>query len=1032
MHFIPIAGFRPPFDSSIFIASPQVLRSLFSFPTVLAADAAAIATTAVALLVFLAGQRRARTSARETSPLQPWQELARELLAQSHQIVVFIDAEMRVLFASDWLLSLTGYIGDDVIGRSWLDLLVAAEDRDATARNLVESPAAFTSEIVGRNGAQRRIRWRAVSLSADGSSVTALIGEDLTEREEKLRQKRRGAFYERVLDGIISCVFVANPAGRVIYVNAALRDRSGIVDSEIGEETDDGQPLSPSLAAFRPVYEEARRAGGPRRFRGVTVTRANGQERVHDGWMIPLFEGGELTGVMCTSEDVTELHAAEAELRDFEQRLRTLIDSVPGIVWVADDGGRVRFVSRRAETLLGYSASEWMQPNFFFDHLHADDRPRLAEASAELLDTGHGRELDFRMIAADGRVVWLHGSASVFHEEGRAWMHGVSFDVTDVHLAQDALRRSTALLRGMFEQSALGITIADEAGQILDRNAAFLAMCGACGPDGCTRLPGEIAAMRSQNGASIDREVDCGNGVWRRVRASHVIAHEGEQPVIVTVIEDVSERKRAEKELRGSRDTLAEFVSLTTDWVWECDAEARYTYASGRVRDVLGYEPHEVIGKTACDLTPPNEIERTKATLLKLLECPQSFSHLEVTGQHRDGHYVHLEVSGAPLLDANGRLAGYRGVVRDVTEREEARRERQRLAMAIEHAGDMVVITDRKGVIEYVNPAFEAVTGYGRDEARGRTPSIVRSGQQNAQFYDDLWRDLDEGRVWAGRFVNRRRDGRLYNADATISPIFDDHRAITGYVSVQRDVTETLALIERLRTASELERFGRLVGGVAHEVRNPLNAIQAAAAALELDFGDDPDARPLFEVVRAQVGRLAQLMRDLLVIGRPIGELALQPRSMRELVIESLELWAAAHPHAMAARVKVSIDCNCDVRADALRLHQVILNVLDNAFEHSPADGEIAVGLERAARHCRLTVRDCGPGVKRENLERVFEPFFTTRRAGTGLGLTLVRSIVEQHGGTVRLTNNDPPPGCTVAILLPALNPGGSGCSQDS
>jgi PAS domain S-box-containing protein len=466
---------------------------------------------------------------------------------------------------------------------------------------------------------------------------------------------------------------------------------------------------------------------------------------------------------------------------------------------------------------------------------------------------------------------------------------------------------------------------------------------------------------------------------------------------------------------------LGEIVSLTNDWVWECDRQGRYTFASGRIRDVLGHTPEEVIGKTACDLAPPEERVNVMRALKPLLETPRWFSGIEVAGLHRNGERILLEVGGMPLHGPDGQISGYRGVVSDITERESHRRERKRLANAIAHAEDVIIILDRNGKIEYVNPAFENITGCSRDEARGATVrELLDSGDHPEEYYEEMWSHLLEGRTWTGRFINVKRDGSRYHADATISPIFDDALSINGFVAVQRDVTEKLDLIQRLRKAVEMERFGNLVSGVAHEVRNPLNAIQAATAALELDFGGDPEARELFDVVRSQVHRLAQLMRDLLSIGKPIDQMWLQHRRGVDVVEEALALWRAGHPGISGERVRFEGSGDSDLLIDSTRMHQVIMNLVDNAFQHAGGDAEIVVDVRDTPEGCHISVRDSGRGIRSVDLERVFEPFFTTHHGGTGLGLALVKSIVQRHDGIVSLRNNDPQPGCTFDVVLPA------------
>lgn len=507
---------------------------------------------------------------------------------------------------------------------------------------------------------------------------------------------------------------------------------------------------------------------------------------------------------------------------------------------------------------------------------------------------------------------------------------------------------------------------------------------------------------------------DLWQSLWVDGRASILIGAMGGAAAFL--LGGIGLRRRA----RAKRDVLNSIVTLTSDWIWECDLHARYTFASGRVLDVLGYSPEQVIGKTACDLAPPDETANVVKTLRPLLDEPRAFSGLEVVGLHREGRRVLLEVSGMPVYGIDGTVRGYRGVVKDVTEREENKRERQRLATAIGHAEDIVLIFNRNGTIEYVNPAFETVTGYGRHEAIGNTGKMLQCDAQPVEAIDEMWAHLQAGHTWTGHIINARRDGTLFHVDATISPIFDDNSAITGFVAVQRDVTEKLELIGRLRKAVEMERFGNLVSGVAHEVRNPLNAIQAAAAALELDYGGEADARELFHIVHSQVDRLAQLMRDLLVIGKPIDQMWLQRSRGSEIVQEALALWRAGHPEMNGERVRLEGESRVELLVDSTRMQQVLVNLLDNALQHGGDRTNVVISIADRMDGCAIRVRDSGRGVKPSDADRIFEPFFTTRHGGTGLGLALVKSIVQRHGGRVSLRNNDPDPGCTFEIVLPA------------
>ena len=244
------------------------------------------------------------------------------------------------------------------------------------------------------------------------------------------------------------------------------------------------------------------------------------------------------------------------------------------------------------------------------------------------------------------------------------------------------------------------------------------------------------------------------------------------------------------------------------------------------------------------------------------------------------------------------------------------------------------------------------------------------------------------------------------------------------YISheMERNVMET-----QLRQSEKMKVLGQLTAGVAHEVRNPLNAILAVTEALYQDIGDKSEYKPYFHYIRTQVDRLSELMEDLLELGKPIQSSRLHAESLSTICAAAVDLWkqaSAAHPDKV--RLELPADNGrLDVIADGQKLQQVFLNLLENAAEHSPGDSEILLTIPDSTEdNIKVRVTDRGTGIVPENLQRVFEPFFTTRKKGTGLGLSIVRHIIEAHGGSVAIWNNDPPPGCTVEVSLPVAQGG--------
>jgi two-component system NtrC family sensor kinase len=244
-------------------------------------------------------------------------------------------------------------------------------------------------------------------------------------------------------------------------------------------------------------------------------------------------------------------------------------------------------------------------------------------------------------------------------------------------------------------------------------------------------------------------------------------------------------------------------------------------------------------------------------------------------------------------------------------------------------------------------------------------------------------------------------------------------------IIVRKRAEEEKVVMEKLLSQSqELKLLGQLTSGVAHEVRNPLNAILAISEALFQSIGDEPKYQPFLYHIRDQVERLSRLMRDLLELGRPIRENELAEVSIGSICSAAVALWkqTSQNNHSILFMDPSASKDTLKIRGDITKLQQVIVNLLDNASQHSPQDSQIQLKtVELDDGFCSVHICDQGSGVKPENMGRIFEPFFTTRKKGTGLGLNIVKHLIHIHGGSVNVWNNDPPPGCTIEIRLPTV-----------
>lgn len=273
-----------------------------------------------------------------------------------------------------------------------------------------------------------------------------------------------------------------------------------------------------------------------------------------------------------------------------------------------------------------------------------------------------------------------------------------------------------------------------------------------------------------------------------------------------------------------------------------------------------------------------------------------------------------------------------------------------------------------------------------------------------------------------------RSDGRRRHCLGHGEIIHNGQGVATQLNGTLQDITEYKELERQLFEAKKLESIGQLVSGVAHEVRNPLNAILSVTEALfrEQALAENPEFEPYLQHIRSQVTRLAHLMNDLLDLGKPIPAANLQALPLQELCREVAASWpVSSGQHARTIRVETRLNTEPFVLADGIKLQQALINLLDNAAQNSPQDSDILLTLKAssASRQACILVADAGSGIAEDRLERVFEPFYSNRSGGTGLGLALVKHYLERMGGSVTIRNNRGRPGCTAEICIPLVPP---------
>jgi PAS domain S-box-containing protein len=492
----------------------------------------------------------------------------------------------------------------------------------------------------------------------------------------------------------------------------------------------------------------------------------------------------------------------------------------------------------------------------------------------------------------------------------------------------------------------------------------------------------------------------------------------------VTALRDVTERQAAEDALRASEKRYRDIVALAPIGFWQATPDGIGLLANDAAARFLGYERGEqIIGMSAprSFFYDPADRERV---LADLSDATGSRS-VEVRLKRRDGTPFWAEVTGHAARDADGRILYRESFVFDISERKAAeaalRDSEERYRVLFEGNPVPMLVYDLE-TLAYVaaNEAAVRQYGYSREELLALTvDDLAIPGDPELARFKARRFEARPNLVHVGLRRHRRRDGSLIEVDMTSLALgFGGRRA---RLIVARDVTEERRAEQERERLHTMSAMGSLVAGVAHEVRTPLFSITATLDALEAEFGAESGYATYAGLLRSQVSRVTQLMRDLLDYGKP-SRLRLtptRPDDVVRLAVRACVLLSQEHG------VRVAEDAAPDLPsfvADAGRVEQAIQNLIANAIAHSPRGGAVRVRAEDAPDQeggaVRFLVDDDGPGIREDDIGRLFEPFFSRRRGGTGLGLSIVQRLAEGHGGTVAAANR-PEGGARFILTLP-------------
>jgi len=503
--------------------------------------------------------------------------------------------------------------------------------------------------------------------------------------------------------------------------------------------------------------------------------------------------------------------------------------------------------------------------------------------------------------------------------------------------------------------------------------------------------------------------------------------------MIYGAVQDVTERKKTEEELKQSEISYRELFENTTDAIYLQRRDGRFIAVNKGAEKMYGYPREYFIDKTPEFVAAPgkNDIAKVAQMVEQAFEGePQTF---EFWGQRKNGEIFPKEVR-----IFKGNFFGEEVVVamaQDITERKKAEEQLRILSLTVDQSPIAVIIMDNEEQIVYGNRTFSRLTGFKLNEVLGKTSGFLIDQQTSAEQFEQMWNDLHRGETWQGEVLAAKKGGQAYWANLTGGPLLDEEGVITHYICFIIDLTERKRLEEQFRQSQKMEAVGRLAGGIAHDFNNLLTVIIGYSELLLAKLPEEDIIYPKIKQIDHAGRRAEALTRQLLAFSR---KQIMQPRilNLNELIVN---LEKMLH-RLIGEDIQLMLNLNHPldlIKADPGQIEQVILNISINARDAMPDGGVLKIESKNIyldekfcashddavpGHYVMLSISDNGIGMDEKIQSRIFEPFFTTKEQGrgTGLGLSMVYGIIKQSQGGIWVKSK-PGHGTTFEIYFPRV-----------
>lgn len=864
-------------------------------------------------------------------------------------------------------------------------------------------------------------------------------------KEKKLVEARNK---EKEYEKRMSSIFRAAPTGIGVVRNRIISEVNPRLCKIIGYSQDELIGLSARI--LYPTDEDFKFVGDEKYWqimeKGTGTVETRWKRK--DGSIInvllsstPINIENLSEGVTFTVLDITQAKNTEKDLRISQRNSSAWIENSPVCTKIIDLDYNLRFMSKSGAIMLNIKdAAELYGKPYPFDFFPESSNRIMKNTLQKVKETGQTITVETFATDSEGNELWNQSTiVPVNDEAGKLdYFLIVSLDTTNRKKAEISLRDNEEKYRMLAEAISDGIITMDLEGKITYSNLGVEKITGYSQTSLFNRHYEELIAPEHRKTAEEHRKAELESGklplyeieivkltgekVPVEINTSNILDSKGVVVGRLAVFRDISSRILREKKLRESEEKLRLIIDNSPLGICTSDFQGNYLSSNAAYEKIVGYNKEELQEISYFDITHPDYLGNDKKLLQKVINNEKELHPFKKKYIRKDKKQIDVRINPNIIRDANGNPMSLIGIIEDITSSELLLRRNKMLSEAIESSPVSIVITNKEGVIEYVNPFFIELTGYSQEEAIGNNPRILKSGQQPDSFYKEMWDTLTKGKRWSGEFHNKKKNGEYFWENASISPICNSEGEIVQYVAIKEDITEKKSKLTELKIAKEkAQESDRLktafLNNMSHEIRTPLNGMLGF-----MDFILDPgysneDKKEFVQIVKKSSDRLVNTVSDIIDISKiEAGQVDVVNDTVcvNEIQNELLRLFTIeANNKGLSLQfVPTLANKEAEIITDNHKLYGILSNLIKNAIKFTAA-GTVTFGYSLKQNMLEFYVKDTGIGVPINRQQAIFNRFeqadITDTRAyeGSGLGLPIAQSYVEMLGGTMWMTSTE-------------------------